>query len=68
MKLTLEEGMRFGMLVIVIITGLFFIIYGIATGEFFFGILWGLFWGGVIWLVQVFVRLTVRYIVNRFTR
>ena len=67
MKITIEEGMRFGMYVLMILTALFFIIYGIATGEFFFGILWALFWAFVIWLAQVFVRVTVRYLVNRIT-
>jgi hypothetical protein len=62
MQITVEGAMRLGMYALMALGGLFFFIFGLATGEPLFGILWALFIALVVWIVHGIVKLLYNFI------
>ena len=68
MQISAENGMRLGMYALMILGGLFFIIFGLATGEPLFGILWALFIAIVVWVVHGVVKLLYGFVRTKLLR
>ena len=68
MQISAEGAMRLGMYALMILGGLFFIIYGMATGEPLFGFLWALFIAFVVWVVHGVVKLLYGFVRTRLMK